>query len=81
MSPSTCASPCLQLREVIIEVEQYGRDVVCGVHVEVVKLFFLIPDPIIFQIAIHVQVLAIVFPCVAGSVCIIGEIAVQDFPH
>ena len=49
------------------------------IHAQFVKLFTFIRHSILFQCFFHVQVSSIVFPCIAGCMCIVFDIAILDF--
>ena len=52
-----------------------------GVHTKLVELFILVFDAILRQSLAHVQQLSVVFPCVAGRVRVVLEVALQYFVH
>lgn len=61
----------LCLRKVIIEVEMDGLQVLIIIHAQVVEFFIFIWDLVLFKGFLHIQIDAIIFPCVAGSMAIV----------
>ena len=65
--------------EVIIKTETNGWEIIVLVHFELVVLFAVFLYSILVQSLAHVQVTTVVFPRVAGCVCIVGQVTRENF--